>query len=354
MLKRVEEILAARSPDPAAFRLAHYFDLIGGTSTGSIIACLLALGRSMDEVIRLYRKLCPQVFSSAMPRIVGIQSKFSPKKLEEVLKKELGDMRLDAPELQTGFALIAKRIDTGSPWFLYNNERSPYWEENRQLLLRKIVQASSSAPFFLDAVEMPLKGDRDQVGIFFDGGVSPHNNPSAQLLLAATMPQYGFDWDTGPDQLFVLSCGTGSARPRISVKDFKGKAFAADKAVHALRTMIYDNEQWNITLLQALSEPRRAWRINSEIGGLEGGVLGGRELLSYRRYNVSLDRNDEQNIDDLKRILGVEISKRKWNALLRLDNGSKGNLDLLVRVGAAAGERLFFEDDLPAVFDLPR
>jgi len=38
MLKRAETLLAARSPDPQAFRLSDYFDLIGGTSTGAIIA----------------------------------------------------------------------------------------------------------------------------------------------------------------------------------------------------------------------------------------------------------------------------------------------------------------------------
>ena len=43
VLGELEKELARRSGDANKFRLAHYFDLIGGTSTGSIIATTLAL-----------------------------------------------------------------------------------------------------------------------------------------------------------------------------------------------------------------------------------------------------------------------------------------------------------------------
>ena len=35
ILKAIETLLAARAPNKEDFRLAHYFDLIAGTSTGS-------------------------------------------------------------------------------------------------------------------------------------------------------------------------------------------------------------------------------------------------------------------------------------------------------------------------------
>ena len=62
LLERVESILKSRAADPAAFRLSHYFDLIGGTSTGGIIATLLALGYPVDEIRKIYLDLCPHVF----------------------------------------------------------------------------------------------------------------------------------------------------------------------------------------------------------------------------------------------------------------------------------------------------
>jgi len=44
-LEEIESILAKRHPHIEDFRLCDYFDLIGGTSTGSIIAALLAFSQ---------------------------------------------------------------------------------------------------------------------------------------------------------------------------------------------------------------------------------------------------------------------------------------------------------------------
>src|SRR5262249_53785313 len=52
-LERVELVLRERTGDPA-LRLCDYFDLIGGTSTGSIIATGLALGYSTQHLIDTY------------------------------------------------------------------------------------------------------------------------------------------------------------------------------------------------------------------------------------------------------------------------------------------------------------
>jgi hypothetical protein len=52
-LKEIERILAERHGNDPHFRLCDYFDLIAGTSTGSIIAASLAQGKTVAEVIEL-------------------------------------------------------------------------------------------------------------------------------------------------------------------------------------------------------------------------------------------------------------------------------------------------------------
>ena len=60
-LKKIEDILRVRTGGDASFRLSDYYDLIGGTSTGSIIAAGLSLGMSVDEIRGHYFKLISRV-----------------------------------------------------------------------------------------------------------------------------------------------------------------------------------------------------------------------------------------------------------------------------------------------------
>jgi patatin-like phospholipase/acyl hydrolase len=66
-LERIEKILRQRHGD--GYRLCDYFDLIGGTSTGAIIAAGLALGFSVAKLQSLYRDLAGAVFKKAFWRV---------------------------------------------------------------------------------------------------------------------------------------------------------------------------------------------------------------------------------------------------------------------------------------------
>ena len=58
----LESSLARATGREQDFVLADYFDFIGGTSTGAIIASGLALGWSVDELKEKYRRLGEVVF----------------------------------------------------------------------------------------------------------------------------------------------------------------------------------------------------------------------------------------------------------------------------------------------------
>jgi len=65
-LKKIEHILRERHGNPSLV-LSDYFDLVGGTSTGAIIATLLALGKPTEEIEGLYRTLGPKIFEKNIP-----------------------------------------------------------------------------------------------------------------------------------------------------------------------------------------------------------------------------------------------------------------------------------------------
>jgi uncharacterized protein len=69
--------------------LCEKFDLIYGTSTGAIIAALLGLGKSVDEIEALYRL-----------RVVSVMAEVLPGKktaaLERLATEVFGELRFDA------------------------------------------------------------------------------------------------------------------------------------------------------------------------------------------------------------------------------------------------------------------
>src|ERR1700710_1152361 len=62
-LQRIEDILRSQNSNDNNFRLSHYFDLIGGTSTGSIIAACLSIGMSVSDIKKMYFDLGGKIFA---------------------------------------------------------------------------------------------------------------------------------------------------------------------------------------------------------------------------------------------------------------------------------------------------
>jgi hypothetical protein len=372
MLKALEDELRRRAGGASSFRLSDYYDLIGGTSTGAIISSALALGLSVDEVIALYMRLGPEVFGRNTGDGVFLQCKFDSKKLRRALHSVLTTKTLGTEDLKTGLAIHAKRIDTGSAWVITNHPLGQFYDPpgdtgifpNKRYRLTDLVLASAAAPTFFDEITIDIEFDEKrrpiQKGYFVDGAVSANNNPGMQLLMLALEPSYKFGWKSGADNLMMTSCGTGSRRPSVDGKAFQGLPPGL-RGVHALRAMVYDTQVQGVMMLQALSEPKKPWRVNSEIGDMRGVCISGVPLLDYQRMDVMLDtkpkikrRGDPKPpMTYLERLLGRELESETLDALDLMDNGKKVNLDLLLEVGLASG-RTFVDASYPdPKFDLP-
>ena len=61
-LQRIEDILRKQHGGGPGFTLSDYFDLIGGTSTGSIIASCLAIGMKVVDIKNMYMDLGGKIF----------------------------------------------------------------------------------------------------------------------------------------------------------------------------------------------------------------------------------------------------------------------------------------------------
>ena len=100
-LERIEALLSERYGKDV--RLGDHFDLIGGTSTGAIIAGALALGRRTDEVKDFYLRLTPYAFKRQRWHIPLLQTKFDARGLRKQIVDVVGDRVLSTTDLITGF-----------------------------------------------------------------------------------------------------------------------------------------------------------------------------------------------------------------------------------------------------------
>src|SRR4051812_22066783 len=88
-LERVEALLSAQTGTEV--RLGDWFDLIGGTSTGAILATGLALGKSTGELKDIYHQLAPHAFRRSRFRIPFLQPKFDVAGLRREVEAIVGE-----------------------------------------------------------------------------------------------------------------------------------------------------------------------------------------------------------------------------------------------------------------------
>src|SRR5207237_4475248 len=122
-LEKIEKVFAEHYGKEV--RLGEHFDLIGGTSTGAIIAGALALRFTGIQVKDFYTMLAPMAFKRQKWSIPIIQAKFDVRGLRAEIEKVIGGLELQSEKLITGLCVVTKRIDTGSPWILANNPKAP-------------------------------------------------------------------------------------------------------------------------------------------------------------------------------------------------------------------------------------
>lgn len=188
---------------------SEYFDLIIGTSTGSIIAGSLAVDYPIEKVVLLYEVEGEKIFSKNSFNFAGFyQSKYSKKYLEIVLNKVFGNKTLSDVK-NTRLVIPATDIANGQVFVF----KSSYLEEFVRDRNTKIVDAilsSCSAPTYFDP-------NKIENYLLADGGLWA-NNPTLVGLTEA-IGKLKLD----QDDVKILSVGTGLGKQYYSIDDALNK-----------------------------------------------------------------------------------------------------------------------------------
>ncbi|XP_031124448.1 patatin-like protein 2 [Ipomoea triloba] len=215
-------------------RLADYFDVISGTSTGGLVTAMLAApgenGRPLyaaRDIKPFYLKNGPRIFPQKRGWFCKIwqlvrsvfRPKYDGKYLKSVVKEELKDIRLK--DTLTNVVIPAFDIMHLQPviFSTYEAKRCPKMD----VYLSDVCIGTSAAPTYLPAhyfkVEDPKHGTQPRCREYnlIDGGVAA-NNPTLVAISQVTKQIF----DNNPDffpikpmdfrRFLVISIGTGAAR----------------------------------------------------------------------------------------------------------------------------------------------
>lgn len=201
-------------------RLADYFDLIAGTSTGGILAvCLLASdvnGRprfTAREVAELYTENGDEIFDVSIWQAIAsaggmIDEKYDADVLEEVLNNYLGDLKLS--DLLKPSLITAYNIRKRETHFFKQHEAT---NPARNFYARDLCRATSAAPTYFEVSR--IKSFTNVWYPLVDGGVFA-NNPS--LCAYAEVRSY---FGVGASDIVLVSIGTGNREKSYSYSKAK-------------------------------------------------------------------------------------------------------------------------------------
>ena len=238
------------------------FDMVAGTSTGGIIAGLIASGRSAAEIDALYEKLVAKVFQKrdAFASQFFDPPVWSKASYRRLLKELLGDLTLEGACDSTEMDLLLTAHDVvegEETFFSCLRERPAGRNCYGGVLLRAAMEATMSAPTYFTPLER-----------FVDGGTTTYNNPSLAALLEAV--QYG-PGTYRTNELSVFSFGTGCVTQVI----------APEKVADPPGPDVPFWLRWILT------------EAGNDASDMQSDVLRASSVLSgcdYRRFQISLDQ----------------------------------------------------------------
>ena len=181
--------------------LDEKFQMLAGTSTGSIIVAALACGIPTEDIVQLYRGIGDKIFiknESYWPNKFkpAFHSLYNNTNLKEILSETFGDIKLG----DVTKPLLIPSTDIGNGGVhVFKSNYCEHFTRDMDVLVRDAVLASCSAPTFFDPTT---------VGEYAlaDGGLWA-NNPSLAAYIDAQRRL-----NIPADSIKILSVGTGHAK----------------------------------------------------------------------------------------------------------------------------------------------
>ncbi|MEH2025976.1 patatin-like phospholipase family protein [Nostoc sp.] len=329
--------------------LHEYFDLIAGTSTGSILTGGIAVGKTSDELIKMYKNGGKDIFPpdrkdryKNFPPIIKTildvfsESRYSHDGITSVLKDAYKSTRIKDIEKPIILILAYDTLYRNTTFFTNcHPDLGDRWYDD--CYLWEICTASASAPTFfppykLEPVDKQKFGDWEFPHI--DGGVSANNPALAALSLVLRVSQssisrtikqeYKLD-NLRLEDISILSIGTGQTGEPYQYKQISK----------------WRGLDWVKNLTNIFMEPTS--EIDSTICRQ---IMGGYESKRYLRLQFDLNETfkpkPEETYKDPRIVLPPEDRKNRFTGEKvneEIDNTNSEILQQLIDTTSAFIER---------------
>lgn len=293
-------------------RLAQFFDLLAGTSTGGILSLALLTPHADDpcypkysakEAIDLYLKNGQYIFTKAPSARIPLgtafyRAKYRGDNMEAILKKYFGDLHMSdliKPCLITSYDIEKRKA------VFFTQHDAIKKGAMYDFFVRDVARSTSAAPTFFPPGS--ASSEARLVYHTIDGGLFA-NNPTMCAVIESLKLFGGEDKLLNPSDMFILSIGTGTIE----------KQYKHDKA-----------ENWGIV----------GW-LNPIIDIMMSAVS---ETVDYqlRKLYDSINRKDQY----------IRIMPDLYTADSGMDNVSDENLNNLYQAGLT--NAIKFEDTIDRV-----
>lgn len=317
VLEYVENQLIKRTNNSNA-RLADYFDMVVGTSTGGILGCYYLTPNITEETnqpsakytaskaLDFYSEKGYAIFNASRQYSwLGLRQLFnatgySANSLEEIFHDEFGELKMSEllkPCIVTTYDLIRK-----SSFFFYSREET---DKKRDFLLKDVARSTSAAPTYFPPVTIKniITGEKM---INIDGGVFA-NNPVLCAYAECRKSKFSqVDYPTAKDML-ILSIGTGGGQFKLPD--------------------VRSSNHWGIV----------NWAKSIPEIMMDGSI----DTVDFQMKKLfeTLEKEHQQNY---KRI-DVPLDKRKYSG--NMADASRDNIQALMDAGKAALEDALTEKD---------
>jgi patatin-like phospholipase/acyl hydrolase len=307
----LEKKLQARTENPDA-RIADYFDIIAGTSTGGILACAYlkpaedGSGRpqyTAEEVVGLYFKKGGDIFKTTRwDRIKNpggaFDEKYPSEGIEGALEEYFGDVKLSSlllPTLITSYDIKRRK------GHFFRSHRAKK-QESYDYLVREVARSTSAAPTYFE-VEMAtsLTGVKYPL---IDGGVFV-NNPALCAYSEVREHMKNEKNVVTAKDMVMFSVGTGFNREAYDydkAKDY-GAVQWIKPLIDIMMSGVADTVDFQLQqLFDAAGVAEQYIRINAEIPSDVNNAMddaSGENMQALKEFGVEEAQNHEAELERL-------------------------------------------------------